>query len=276
MTTPTQPSPAPDPAPGEAFQITPEQAEVYEERFVPGIFAEWAPRLVAFAEVAPGDTVLDVACGTGIVARTAADAVGPGGSVTGLDLNPAMLDVARRVRPDVEWRQGDAAALPLPDDAVDVVTCQMGLMFVPDRGAALAEMARVARRRVAVLVPAAIGDQPAYSRLTEIVATHAGPDGADLLMAYWSAGDLDRLRALSCAAGLEDVEARTVTGTASFPSVAALVATEVEGSPLVDRISTETYDRIRADAQEALAEFVTPEGALEAPLVCHLLGGTPH
>lgn len=259
----------------EAFQITAEQAEVYEERFVPGVFAEWAPRLVAFAGVAPGDAVLDVACGTGIVARTAADVVGPSGSVTGLDLNPAMLSVARRVRPDITWRQGDATTLAFADDAVDVVTCQMALMFFPDRHAALSEMARVARRRVAVLVPAAIADQPAYSRLTEIVARHTGPEGAELLMTYWSCGDLRRLTSLVADAGLDEVDWRSVTGTATFPSIEALVAAEVEGSPLLERISSETYARIREDATQALAEYLTPDRTLEAPLRCHLVGGTP-
>ncbi len=259
----------------EGFQITREQAEVYEERFVPGIFGEWAPRLVAFAGIAPGDQVLDVACGTGIVARTVADAVGPDGSVTGLDLNPAMLEVAARVRPDVTWQQGDAQALPWADDAVDVATCQMALMFLPDREAAVAEMTRVARRRVAVLVPAALADQPAYAALTDVVAEHAGADGAALMAAYWSCGDLPWLRDLASRAGLAEVESRTVSGTARFPSAEAMVATEVEGSPLVDRIDEATYARIREDGARVLATYAGPDGAVAAPLVCHLVGGTP-
>lgn len=259
----------------ESFQITPEQAEVYEARFVPGIFAEWAPRIVAYAEVAPGDRVLDVGCGTGVVARTAAAAAGPQGELVGVDLNPAMLGVARRLRPDLDWRQGDAATLPLPDDSVDVTTCQMAMMFFPDRAAAWREMARVTRRRVAVLVPASIDEQPAYSLLTEVVERHAGPEGAALMMAYWSAGDLAELTAAATAAGLADVESATVLGTAAFDSVDALVATEVEGSPLVDRIDEPTYARIRADAARALAPFATAAGSLEAPLQCHLLRGAP-
>jgi SAM-dependent methyltransferase len=259
----------------ESFQITREQAEVYEERFVPGIFAEWAPRLVAFAGIAPGDDVLDVACGTGIVARSAAEAVGPTGSVTGLDLNPAMLEVAARVRPDLTWRQGEAASLPFPTDSVDVVTCQMALMFMPDPGAVLAELARVARRLVALLVPAAIGDQPAYSALTEVVARHAGADGAALMATYWSCGDLPWLLDAAATAGLVGLESRTVTGTAAFPSAEAMVATEVEGSPLVDRIDEATYALIREDGARALAPYATAEGAMEAPLVCHLVAGAP-
>lgn len=259
----------------ETFQITAEQAQVYEEHFVPGIFAEWAPRILGHADVRGGDSVTDVACGTGIVARVAAEVVGASGNVVGIDLNPAMLDVARRLRPDVDWRQGDAEALPVPDASADVVTCQMALMFLPDRRRALAEMARVARRRVALVVPAAIGDQPSYRLLTEVVAEHAGESGAALLSTYWSCGDLDELAATAVDAGLAGLTTRTVTGTAAFASAEALVRTEVEGSPLIDRIDDRTYASILADASTALAPFVVDGGRLEAPLTSHLLAGRP-
>src|SRR5688500_3599509 len=122
--------------PSESFQIPLEAAEAYETAFVPAFFAQWAPILCDAAGVTAGQRILDVACGTGIVARTAADRVGAA-NVVGVDLNEAMLTVARRVRPDVDWRQGDATALPLDDGSVDTVLCQMALMFFPDRVEAL-------------------------------------------------------------------------------------------------------------------------------------------
>lgn len=257
----------------ETFQVSPEGAELYEKQFVPAIFAEWAPRIVEFAEVASGQRVLDVACGTGIVTRTATEVVGSSGSVVGVDLNPAMLDVARRLRPEIEWKQGDAADLPFPDEAFDTVLCQMALMFFPDRPKALTEMARVARGTVAVLVPSSIDAQPAYGPLVEVAVEHAGPQAASILNSYWSCGDLDELTALVASAGLKDVETKTVMGTASFPSADALVETEVEGSPLIDRITEETYAKIRESAREVLDPFTTPSGTLEAPLECHIVRG---
>lgn len=259
----------------ETFQIGPEGAEIYEERFVPGIFAEWAPRIVEFADVAPGQRVLDVACGTGIVARTAAEVVGSDGSVVGIDLNEAMLDVARRIRPDIEWRQGDAADLPFPDDSFDTVLCQMSLMFFGDRAKAIAEMAGVARGTVAVLVPSSIDAQPAYGPFVDVAVEHAGPQAASILGAYWSCGNLEELTALVASSGLKDVETKTVMGTASFPSAEALAETEVEGSPLIERIDEETYAAIREGARRVLDPFTTSAGSLEAPFECHIVRGRP-
>lgn len=259
----------------ETFQLPLAAAEIYESEFVPAIFAEWAPLLVGMAGVGPGQAVLDVACGTGIVARVAADHIGTEG-VVGVDLNEAMLTVARRVRPELEWRRADALALPFPGESFDTVLCQMALMFFPDRPRAVAEMARVTRvgGRVGLVVPAAIEDQPAYRLLVDIVREHAGQDGASLLDTYWSCGDLAGLRRLVEGAGLRPDGLRTHIGTARFGSPDELVTTEVEGTPLAERISAETYRRIRRDAREALRPFIADDGTLHAPLHGHVLIAT--
>jgi ubiquinone/menaquinone biosynthesis C-methylase UbiE len=247
----------------ETFQLSVAAAEAYEAKFVPALFAEWAPHLVELAGVAPGQAVLDVACGTGIVARTAAGTLKGRGRVVGLDLNEAMLAVARRVRPDLEWRQGDAAKLPFPDGSFDTVLCQMALMFFPERAAALGEMRRVvaAGGTVALVVPGRLASQPAWGPFVAMVARHAGPEAVALLSTYWACGDLDELTALVESAGLEVVRTRTRLGTARFESVEAFVATEVESTPLVDRISREVYARIREEARDVLRSFTTAAGS---------------
>lgn len=256
----------------ETFQIPLEAAEVYEARFVPAIFAEWAPLLADAAGVSPGQAVLDVACGTGIVARTVADRLGTDGVVVGVDLNEAMLTVARRVRPDLEWQQADVSELPFPDRAFDAVLCQMALMFFPDRARAVAEMARVtaADGTVALVVPAAIEDQPAYQRFVDIAAEEAGA-AASVLDSYWSCGDPDELRTLVESAGLRVTTTRSHLGTAKFGSADELVATEVEGSPLISRISDDVYQRIKERARAALAPFQAADGSLPAPLRGHIV-----
>src|SRR5688572_9319139 len=122
------------------------ETEDYERYFVPAIGAPLAADLIDMAALRPGERVLDVACGTGIVARLAAERVGTTGSVAGLDINPGMLAVARSVAPPavpIEWHEASAESMPLPDEAFDVVIFQMGLQFVLDKRAALREMRRV-------------------------------------------------------------------------------------------------------------------------------------
>lgn len=257
----------------ETFHIPLEAAEVYESRFVPGIFAEWAPLLIDIAQVRPEQTVLDVACGTGIVARTVADQVGPNGRVVGVDLNEAMLTVARRVRPDIEWRQGDAGSLPFTDESYDMVLCQMSLMFFSDRATALGEMARVATTdgTIAVAVPGALATQPAYGPFVDMASQHAGHEAQSLLSTYFACGDIDELHTLIQAAGLRALRSRTHMGTARFDSVDDFVATEVEGSPLIERINADVYERIRAGARKVLRPYTTTSGAVEVPLEGHLV-----
>jgi SAM-dependent methyltransferase len=259
-----------------SFEITVEAAELYEQAFVPALFAQWAPIVCEVAGVAPGRRVLDVACGTGIVARTAAGIVGTD-HVVGVDANDAMLTVARRLAPAVEWRQGDAAALPFPDGSFDAVLCQMALMFFPDRVAALSEMARVASRdgTVGLVVPSALDAQPAYRPFVEMAVTHAGAGARDLLGAYFVCGDEAYLADLVTSAGLQVTQMRTQVGELRAPSVDAFVTTEVESTPLRALISDETYARIRNGAGDVLAPFTADDATVRAPFACCIVGARP-
>ena len=257
----------------ETFQISLDAAEVYEEKFVPALFGEWAPHLIDIAGVAPGHSVLDVACGTGVVARTAAERIGGDDRVVGLDINEGMLAMARRLRPDIDWQHGDAADLPFPDASFDVVLCQASLMFFPDRAQALREMARVVTGEgtVAVQVWASLESQPGYGPFIDVAARHAGPEAIDLLSAYWVLGDLDLVSALFEAADLEITATRTRVGTARFDSIDELVKTEVESTPLIDRISNDVYRSILEDSRAALESFISQGGKTEVPIQGHLI-----
>ena len=251
----------------ESFQIPIEAAEAYEDAFVPLVLRTAGfPLLCEAVVLTAGQRVLDVACGTGIVARTAADIVGPE-NVLGLDLNEAMLTVAKRVNPDISWRQGDVAALPLPDVSFDAVLCQMALMFFPDRPAALREMARVTRLggTVGVLVPSSLDSQPAYKPFVEMAARHAGPEARSLLSTYFACGDTRDLLDLFDQAGLTSTVITPHAGFSKFPSIDAAVATEVESTPLGERMTEDVYERIRREANEMFARFVTDEGGIEFP-----------
>lgn len=257
----------------ETFQISLDAAEMYESKFVPALFGDWARPLVDAADVRTGQSVLDVACGTGVVAREAFDRLNGTGTVVGVDVNAAMLAVARRLRPDIDWRQGDAGVLPFPDASFDVVLCQAALMFFPDRVRALREMARVVTKEgaVAVHVWAGLEAQPAYGPFVEIAARHAGTEAIDLLSSYWVLGDVELLGSLFKAAGLRVANATTRVGAARFDSVDELVRIEVESTPLIDRIDDDVYGRILEDSRMALNRFCTVDGGVEIPIVGHLI-----
>lgn len=256
----------------ETFELTRAQAEFYEARFVPALFAGWAPLLVEAAGVGPDGSVLDVACGTGVVARAAAARTGEGGRIVGLDRSPAMLDVARRLLPGAEFHRGDAARLPFADASFDTVLCQASLMFFPEPRTALAEMARVVTPdgTVGLHVWGRLESSPGYLAFVEVAARHAGPEAISLLSSYFVHGDLPALTRLLASAGLDVVATTTRLGAIRSPSVADFVAMEVESTPLVDRLDDATYAAIRADSEEALRPFLTADG-VAVPIEGHVV-----
>ncbi|MDQ6885574.1 MAG: class I SAM-dependent methyltransferase [Candidatus Dormibacteraeota bacterium] len=166
-------------------------AAVYEDIYVPRIFIPWARLLVERAGLRAGESVLDVATGPGTVARLAAEDVGPKGRVVATDISPAMVDIARR-KPrlsggaEIHYVVSPAAPLTAPGAAFDVVTCQQGLQFFPDRGAAIREMFRVLRPggRIVVAVWREIALQPIFDAINtalheclpaDAVAPYAAP-----------------------------------------------------------------------------------------------------
>jgi SAM-dependent methyltransferase len=174
-------------------------ATAYEEFFVPALFQERAPRVVAAAQLQPGQRVLDVACGTGVLAREAAACVGAAGAVVGLDPNPGMLTVARWLAPGVEWWEGTAEALPYPDRFFDAVVSQFGLMFFTDRRQALREMLRalVPGGHLAVAVWDSLANTPAYAAEVAVIERLAGQRAADALRAPFVLGDQQELATYS-------------------------------------------------------------------------------
>jgi SAM-dependent methyltransferase len=236
----------------EGWQVSGDAAEVYERCFVPAIFGQWAPRMADAARVASGDHVLDVGCGTGVLARTAADRVSADCQVTGLDRNAGMLAVARRLRPQIDWCQGDATQLPFADASYDVVMSQFALMYFPDRTAALREMVRVLRPqgRLALAVWGPFECATSYVILTQITLRRCGQAGADVLTAPFALGDRNKLVDLFNTAGIHDAVVTLLEGTMTYPAIDVFVETEVKGSPLETLLDAESYQGLMKEAQE--------------------------
>jgi ubiquinone/menaquinone biosynthesis C-methylase UbiE len=217
----------------EGFQVTADAAENYERYLVPAIMRSWTPRLLALAEVRPGERVLDIACGTGLVAREAAAVVGEGGAVVGLDRNRDMLAVARRLPPvrgaPIEWREAMAESLPFETGAFAVVLCQNGLQFFQDRPAALREMRRVLAPggRVALMVWGPLEESPAYAIMADALSRHLGDEAASVLHSPFALHDPAELRRLLEDAGFGSVAVHIGSETGRFPSLATFVSEEI-------------------------------------------------
>src|SRR3981081_198580 len=209
------------------WQVAGSAPEVYERELVPAVFGVWAPILVELAQPRLGERVVDVACGTGIVARVAAARGGRSGAVVGVDLNHGMLSVARSVVSTdsqsgglLQWQEASADKLPLPDSSFDVVYCQLGLQFFADRSAALHEMRRVlgAEGRLALMVWRGIHESPGFAMLAEALERHVGQAAAAIMRAPFGLSNADELEALVRAAGFQGVAIEQRSGTVGFPS----------------------------------------------------------
>ncbi|HEX5078787.1 MAG TPA: methyltransferase domain-containing protein [Geminicoccaceae bacterium] len=253
-------------------QVTRSAADVYEEFFVPALFAPWPGRVAQAAGIAPGHAVLDVACGTGVLAREAAKRVQPGGEVIGLDRNEGMLAVARREAPAIAWRLGQAEALPFPDGRFDAVVSQFGLMFFEDRGLALTEMWRVLKPagRLAVAVWDALERTPGYLAMTELLQRLFGARIAEALRAPFCLGNTAALAGLAAQAGIP-AKIATHADVARFPSIEAWVRTDVKGWTLADMIDDEQYGLLQREAAKDLQRFVQPDGSVLFDAPAHIL-----
>jgi ubiquinone/menaquinone biosynthesis C-methylase UbiE len=236
--------------------------EMYERALVGPLFQPWAEDLIGRLRVADRDRVLDIACGTGIVARLARKRVGAAGRVVGVDASPQMLAVAAKAAPDVEWREGNAAALPLgADDAFDVVTCQQGLQFFKDKPAAAREMRKVltSSGRLGVAVWRGLDDNGFFEELHAIAERHAGP----VFDARHSFGDPDALRRLLTDAGFGDVHVERLVKSIRFDDGAtfvrlntmALVGMSAAAKTMDERTRAEAVDRIAADSAPVVARY---------------------
>lgn len=244
-------------------------AELYEELMVPGLFAPWADRLIQIADPQPDKHILDVACGTGIVARQIAPRVGPQGMVSGLDLDPEKINVARvtaeREGLVIEWKTGPAEQLPFPDGSFDLIICQFGLMFFSNRHTALTEMRRVLKTggRVILSVWQQLDRHPFYQILDDVSRRHFGKSSVG---AVFSLGDADEVRKLLTDAGFQNIEIESASITVRYSNPQEFLAWELD----VDPTETPALQNLAAEAQKAILVSVHEE--MQAPLQAVMQG----
>jgi SAM-dependent methyltransferase len=252
-------------------------ATAYEAIMVPAMMEDWAVKVADAAQVGPGQRVLDVACGTGVVSRAVLSRLGSRGAVTGLDANGGMLAVAARRAPAVTWIHSSAEELPFPAGDFDRVVSQFGLMFFRDRRRAIAEMLRVLADggRFAVAVWDSLDNIPAYAAEVDLLERLAGTRAADALRAPFVLGDREALRRLFHDAGAGDARVVTDRATARFPSIRVLMEADLRGwLPVMGvPLPEDTILHILGAAERELAPFVDPDGTVTFEQSAHIVSG---
>jgi ubiquinone/menaquinone biosynthesis C-methylase UbiE len=224
------------------WQIDGSAAELYERYVVRYILGPWSAPLVDAAHVAPGDRVLDVACGTGAVARIAAQRAGARGAVTALDLNAEMLAVGRSLPAGngapVDWVQRSALDLGLQDRSFDVVLCQQGLQFFPDRALALREMHRVLRTggRLALSVWKNAGTY--NSAVGRALAEFIGPEIAARFCASRAVPSVDETQVLVSSAGFRQIQISVARMQIRLPPLEDFVPCHLASTPVSSAIAS--------------------------------------
>jgi len=250
--------------------------EIYERVLVGPLFRPFAQQLVARVAPSRGDSVIDVACGTGIVARVARERLGPDARIVGVDVAPAMLAVAHAVNPTIEWREGNAVSLPVTAaEQFTVLTCHQGLQFMPDKAAAVREMRRVLapRGRVAIATWRSLEDNPGMVELNAIAERHVGR----IVDSRHSFGDAGALERLLVDAGFGDVSVGTIAHDVQFGDGAlfarlnamAVIGMSDKGKTMSEGERAELAGRIAAESQDVIARATT-NGEFVIPLTTNV------
>ena len=245
----------------ERGQVSATAAQIYEAFFVPALFAQWTDVVLNAADVRPRQEILDVGCGTGVLARAAAARVGEGGHVAAVDPNDGMLAVARHAEAGIDWRTGIAEQLPFPDRSFDRTVSHFALMFFSDAKAALAELGRVTRRdgRLALMVWDQLPNNQGYGRLAALVEDLFGSDAAEAIRAPFRLGDPNLLADIT-SNGIADPRVVSHHGVARFESLEAWLHTEIRGWTLADVLDDEGFAALLDAARDQLADFAEGPG----------------
>jgi Methylase involved in ubiquinone/menaquinone biosynthesis len=248
------------------WQLDGNAPELFQRYLVPAITAKWAEDIVDRARPQAGEEILDIACGTGVVARLASRRISQG-HVTGLDLNKGMLAVARTLPCEgapIDWIEASALDLPFPAGQFDLVLCQQGLQFFPNRGRALREIRRVLSPsgRVALSVYSPIERTPGANAFVLALDRVLGPTASKIKRAEHSFNAPDELKEPLMDAGFAEVEVQTVVLEIAFPSVLDYVRFQLLATPMSTLLSdfseTDRQAAIKMIASET-ASFSNPE-----------------
>ena len=249
------------------FQLKGTGPDAYERYMVPIHCLTRAEDLMDRVHLKPRERVLDVACGTGVVSRFAASRVGFLGHITGVELNPAMLEVARQISAcydQIEFVEGSALELPVPDSQFDAVLCQQAIMFFPDRVKAVREMYRALKPggRVGLNVWRTPEYNPTFECLITALEKHAGDEAVEFMRSPFVMKSVSEMRMIFEQAGFTDISVVIRVDTLRYPSVAHLVRFETLNIPNPELQSDEMQKTLTREMDDLVRGFIDDEGVV--------------
>lgn len=259
-------------------EITDDFVKMHEQYLVPAIYAQWSHRVAEIAEIDLGNHILDVACGTGTLARAAQMEAGLTGKVIGLDASEKMLESARQHSRHIEWQHGDAEALPFEKNVFDRVMCQFSLMFIANRIAAIKEMLRVCKPEglVVIAIWAQLEHSEAYSALLKLIRDHVGIHASSKLSSPWQLGKPGVMDSLLLSTDINEYECHERVGLVRFPSIEIYIETHLRLAGEFDNLNEETYQELLNAAGKTLHPFLVSGGQLVAQLDANVFTVKPN
>jgi SAM-dependent methyltransferase len=251
-------------------QVSEGAAKIYEKVYLTALFQEWCPLAIQAANVKTGDSVVDVACGTGVLAIAVSEHVGAKGKTIGVDINEGMLDIARSKSSSVEWLNAPAEVLPFTDDYFDCVVSQFGLMYFKNQEAAIREMMRVLQPNgtIAVIVWDKLDNNPGFAAEEHLWQKVFGEEVEE---PPYRLGDKEVLENLFRVSGVNDIQVNTCEGTARFDSIESWIHTGAKGWTEADTLNDDELKLLLDTAEKELTDFRTIQGTVAFPTSAHIV-----
>ncbi len=255
----------------ETGQVSEDAAKIYEAVYLPALFDEWCPLVVEAANIQTGHRVIDVACGTGALAITVSERIGPKGTTVGIDINEGMLNIARSKSSSVEWLKSPAELLPFEDDSFNCVVSQFGLMYFENQENAIREMIRVLQPggSLAVAVWDKLEHNPGFAAEDQLWQQVFGEEWSD--ESPYKLGDKKILQNLFMNSDVADIQITTHNGAACFESIESWIHTGAKGWTEDDAIDEEKLKLLLNTAEKDLTNFRTAQGTIAFPTSAHIV-----
>jgi ubiquinone/menaquinone biosynthesis C-methylase UbiE len=261
----------------DGFQLTGAAAQAYEDQKVPAMFGPLAQATLAHHEVNPDDVVLDVACGTGIVARTIRNLFGEQPRVIGIDLNQGMIDTARDVcvrdGMTIDFRMGDVTSMPFEDNEFTFVICQQGLQYFPDEDAAVRELRRVTTGGGRIVLTVWSRPSPLIVAMANSLRVHVGADVAEQSLAPFSWIGSETITSRMGEAGFVDIDLEELEVNRVLNDAAQNIPKEIMGTPVgpsVASMGQAVFDTVVEEMLDATEQYRSDD-QLVIPQHTHLI-----